>query len=210
MGFNLAAAGLRLPSLSELMSVFDGRRQRIRASLKLKRRFTQALLEAGNGRSPMYLARPLKPAEQRILMLAGVDLLRLVQGAARERIVRTLTKFHARETLQTWIRDPNPQLRAKAAEGLGYIADSHGCLSLSRALDDDDNHVRFAAAASLVRLGVAPPVEQLMTSFGLDTGQCTRLWRMLDMMRANHPDRPLAVEDADGAVTAAPSVATAP
>jgi hypothetical protein len=165
-----------------------GRRQRIRANLKLKRRFTQALLQAGNGKRPAFLARSLTQAEHRILILAGIDLLHLVQGAAAERIVRTLTKFHAREMLHHWICDPNPQLRRKAAEGLGYIADSYGCLSLGRALDDSDLPVRFAAAASLIRLGVAPPADALMASLGTDHGQSKQLWKTLDLLRAHHPD----------------------
>ncbi len=190
MGFNLAAVGSRLPSIPGVLLAFAqiGRRQRIRANLKLKRRFTQALLQVGNGKRPTFLARSLSRGEHKILILAGIDLLQLVQGAAAERIVRTLKKFLAREMLQHWISDPNPQLRLKAAEGLGYIADSYGCLSLGRALDDSDAQVRFAAAASLIRLGVAPPTEQLMASLGAEAGQAKQLWRVLDLLRSHHPD----------------------
>lgn len=208
VGFNLAAVGSRLPSIPGVLSAFAeiGRRQRIRANLKLKRRFTKALLQAGNGKRPLELAKPLSRAEHRILILAGIDLLQLVQGAAAERIARTLKKFYAREMLQAWIADPNPQLRAKAAEGLGHIADSYGCLSLGRALDDSDDRVRFAAAASLIRLGVAPPAEQLMASLGTDHTQSKQLWRMLDLLRAHHPDPAKRVAD-DGEPMTLPAAA---
>jgi HEAT repeat protein len=200
-----------VPAIQELLTAFAqvGRRQRLRANQKLKRRFTQALLQAGNGRRPTFLARPLSRGEHRILILAGIDLLSLVQGAAADRIMRVLARFHARETLQSWIRDPDPRLRAKAAEGMGYIADAQGCLALGRTLEDSDEHVRFAAAVSLIKLGAAPPMEEMMASF--EAGKCTRLWRLVDQMRAHHPDaarRSLELDEAREA-TVGPCAATA-
>ena len=197
VGFNLAVAGSRLPSIPVVSSLFAriGNQQRKRVSRKLRRKFTQALLLVGEGKRPALFAHPLSRGEHRIMILSGIDLLSLVQGAPAERIIRLLSRFHAREALQQWIRDPNPRLRAKAAEGMGYIADSRGCLALSRSLDDSDEQVRFAAAVSLIRLGVAPPTEELMASFG--STNAARLWSMLDQLRAQPPASALRLGEAE-------------
>ena len=59
---------------------------------------------------------------------------------------------------------------------------------LGRALHDPDHHVRIVAAESLIKLGVAPAEEELMAALEVDGTSPARLWRMLDVMRANHPN----------------------
>lgn len=180
--------GLRLPAF--LRGMFAGlERQRVlREQAKIKKRLTQALLIVADGKRPAAFARRLTQREHGVLILAGVELLALVRGAPAERILRVLTHYDAGPALQQWLTNPNPLLRAKAAEGLSYLVDADGCLALMQALNDENEDVRVAAATSLVKIGVAPPVEDLMTAFQPDMTPSARLWRMLDAMREHQPD----------------------
>jgi HEAT repeat protein len=187
VGFNLFAQGLAAPSLSRLLARLF-RRQRKRTQARIKRKFTQALLLAGNGKRAPYLVRRLSGFEHRLLVVAAIELLRVMRGAPAARIVRLLGRYQARETLGAWMQHQNAVLRALAAEGLGHMGDSQGCLALGRALHDGDHHVRIAAAESLIKLGVAPPQDELMAALEVGGEPPVRLWRMLDVMRANHPD----------------------
>ena len=187
MGLNLFAQGLAAPSLSRLFArLFHGRRKRAQA--RIKRKFAEALLLAGNGKRAPYLVRRLSGFEHRLLLVSAIELLRVMRGAPAARIVRLLRRYQARETLGAWMHHPNAALRALAAEGLGHMGDSQGCLALGRALHDGDHHVRLAAAESLIKLGVAPPQDELMAALEVGGEPPARMWRMLDAMRANHPD----------------------
>lgn len=187
MGFNLLARGLAAPSFSRLVArLFH--HQRKRAQARIKRKFAEALLLAGNGKRAPYLVRRLTGLEHRLLLVSAIELLRVMRGVPAERIVRLLKKYQARETLGLWMQHKNAAFRALAAEGLGHMGDSQGCLALGRALHDPDHHVRIAAAESLIKLGVAPPESELVAALEVDGEPPARLWRMLDTMRANHPD----------------------
>ena len=187
MGLNLFAQGLAAQSISRLFArLFHGRRKRAQA--RIKRKFAEALLLAGNGKRAPYLVRRLSGFEHRLLLVSAIELLRVMRGAPAARIVRLLGRYQARETLGAWMHHQNPVLRALAAEGLGHMGDSHGCLALGRALHDADHHVRLAAAESLIKLGVAPPQDELMAALEVGGEPPARLWRMLDAMRANRPD----------------------
>lgn len=187
MGLNLFSQGLAAQPFSRLFGrLFHGRRKRAQA--RIKRKFAEALLLAGNGKRAPYLVRRLSGFEHRLLLVAAIELLRVMRGAPAARIVRLLGRYQARETLGAWMHHQNAALRALAAEGLGHMGDSHGCLALGRALHDDDHHVRMAAAESLIKLGVAPPQDELMAALDVGGEPPARLWRMLDAMRANHPD----------------------
>lgn len=187
MGFNLVAAVSQLKMPSVLIAAVV-RRQRVRAQARVKRKFTQALVLASNGKRSPFLVRRLTRFEHRVLIVAAIELLRVMRGAPALRIVRLLGRYQARETLGGWMHHTNPALRAIAAEGLGHMGDSQGCLMLGRALHDPDRNVRIAAAESLIMLGVAPPEDELVAALELDGPPSARLWRMLDMMRAHHPD----------------------
>ncbi|NOT40691.1 MAG: hypothetical protein HOP13_09375, partial [Alphaproteobacteria bacterium] len=144
MGFNLFARGQAAPSFSRLFAgLFHNRRKRAQA--RIKRRFAEALLLAGNGNRAAYLVRRLSAFEHRLLLVAAIELLRVMRGAPAARIVRLLGRYQARETLGAWMHHRNAALRGLAAEGLGHLGDSQGCLMLGRALHDDDHHVRMAA-----------------------------------------------------------------
>ena len=187
MGFNLLVQGLAAPSFSRLFArLFHHRRKRTQA--RIKRKFAEALLLAGNGQRAPYLVRRLTRLEHRLLLVSAIELLRVMRGVPAERIVRLLRRYQARETLGMWMHHENVALRALAAEGLGHMGDSQGCLALGRALHDADHHVRIAAAESLIKLGVAPPQDELMAALEVGGEPPARLWRMLDTMRANHPD----------------------
>lgn len=187
MGFNLLTQGSAAPSFSwPFARLFHHRRKRAQA--RIKRKFAEALLLAGNGKRAPYLVRRLTGLEHRLLLVSAIELLRVMRGVPAERIVRLLRRYQARETLGLWMQHQNVALRALAAEGLGHMRDSQGCLALGRALHDPDHHVRIAAAESLIKLGVAPPQDELMAALEVDGEPPARLWRMLDEMRANHPD----------------------
>ncbi len=187
MGFNLIAAASKVPSLPVLVASLV-RRRRVRAQARIKRRFTQALVLAGNGKRSPFLVRRLTSFEHRLLIVAAIELLRVMRGAPAARIVRLLGRYQARETLGLWMEHTNPALRLIAAEGLGHMGDSQGCLILGRALHDCDRNVRLTAAESLIKLGVAPSEDELKAVLDADGAPSARLWRMLDMMRAHHPD----------------------
>jgi hypothetical protein len=187
VGFSLVAVTSKVPSPAVLVASLM-RRQRARAQARLKHRFTQALVLAGNGKRSPFLVRRLTSFEHRVLIVAAIELLRVMRGAPAERIARLLGRYQARETLGTWLEHSSPALRLIAAEGLGHLGDSHGCLILGRALHDTDHNVRLTAAESLIKLGVAPPEEELVAALEIDGPPSARLWRMLDAMRAHHPD----------------------
>ncbi|MFM9863905.1 MAG: HEAT repeat domain-containing protein [Micropepsaceae bacterium] len=186
VGFNLFARTLAAPFSWSFAGLFHNRRKRAQA--RVKRKFAEALLLAGNGKRAPYLVRRLSAFEHRLLLVAAIELLRVMRGAPAARIVRLLARYHARETLGAWMQHQNAVLRAFAAEGLGHMGDSQGCLMLGRALHDEDHHVRMAAAESLIKLGVAPPQDELVAALEVNGEPPARLWRMLDLMRANHPD----------------------
>jgi hypothetical protein len=187
VGFNLIAAASKVQMPSVLIAALI-RRRRLRAQARVKRKFTQALVLAGNGKRSAFLVRRLTTFEHRMLIVAAIELLRVMRGVSAARIVRLLGRYQARETLGVWMQHANPTLRTIAAEGLGHMGDSQGCLMLGRALHDADRNVRLAAAESLIKLGVAPPEDELVAALELDGPPSTRLWRMLDMMRAHHRD----------------------
>jgi hypothetical protein len=187
VGFNLIAAASKVPSLPALVARLV-RRRRVRAQARIKRRFTQALVLAGNGKRSPFLVRRLTSFEHRLLIVAAIELLRVMRGAPAARIVRLLGRYQARETLGVWMEHANPALRLIAAEGLGHMGDSQGCLTLGRALHDSDRNVRLTAAESLIKLGVAPSEDELKAVLEADGAPSARLWRMLEMMRAHHPD----------------------
>ena len=186
MGFNLLSAMSvvqELPKLGERL----WRQQRLRAQSRAKRKFAHALMLVGNGKRSPFLVRRLTAYEHRLLVVSAIELLRVMRGEAAARIVRLLRRYDGRELLGLWMQHSNPQLRALAAEGLGHMGDSHGCLVLGRALEDHENIVRVAAGESLIRLGVLTPAE-LAASIDVNDAPPARLWHMLDVMQANHPD----------------------
>ena len=187
MGFNFIALASKVPSPSVVVASLL-RRQRVRAQARIKRRFTQALVLAGNGKRSPFLVRRLSSVEHRLLVVAAIELLRVMRGAPAARIVRLLGRYQAREMLGAWMEHASPALRVIAAEGLGHLGDSHACLLLGRALHDSDRNVRLVAAESLIKLGVAPPEEELVAALDIDGPPSARLWRMLETMRAHHPD----------------------
>lgn len=187
MGFNLFTAAATVPSIRAVVARLM-RHQRVRAQAKIKRKFTQALLLAGDGRRAPYLVRRLSAGEHRLLVVAAVELLRVMRGAPAARIVRLLRRYQVRETLGVWMQHNSAQFRAIAAEGLGHMGDSQGCLVLGRALNDPDHTVRIAAAESLIKLGVPPPVDNLVSALEVEGAPAARLWQLLDVMRAHHPD----------------------
>jgi hypothetical protein len=63
VGFNFFTAAAKVPSIRALVARLM-RRQRVRAQAKIKRKFTQALLLAGDGRRAPYLV--LHPSAQRL------------------------------------------------------------------------------------------------------------------------------------------------
>ena len=186
----LASLALSISALSAMAVLILARivRQLRDASReRSKRALTQALLSAAEGNSSPLSMRRLGRREKGILVGAGIELLDLVRGAMALRIVQVLTDCGINEVLARWIESPNPLRRAAAAEALAHVADHDGRLALTRALSDGDHDVRLAAAASLVKLGAAPPLDHLIATLGAQRTPSARIGQILSLMFQQHP-----------------------
>ena len=154
---------------------------------KIKSEMTRELLLAADGKSCGLTARRLSRREQGILTGAGIELLDLVRGTMASRIIQTLTDCGINAVLARWIRSSNPLRRAAAAEALAHFADHDGLAALSRALTDADHDVRLAAGASLVKLGAAPPLGELVKTLCAHGTPSARLGQILGLTFLQHP-----------------------
>lgn len=160
---------------------------------RIKRELTKALLLAAECRPSPLPTRGLSRREQGILIGAGIELLDLVHGAMAFRIVQVLMECGIRDVLARWIKSPNPLRRAAAAEALAHVADNDGRDALLRALEDPDHDVRLAAAASLVKLGAAPPLNQLVATLSSHGTPSARLSQILGLIFQQHPGEVLGL-----------------
>ena len=80
MGFNLVAAVSQLKMPSVLIAAVV-RRQRVRAQARVKRKFTQALVLASNGKRSPFLVRRLTRFEHRVLIVSRRGLQHQIEGA---------------------------------------------------------------------------------------------------------------------------------
>lgn len=181
--------------LSMVMLIFTRIARELRAAsrTKIKSTFTKALLLAAEGKPSILPTRGLSRREQGILIGAGIEILDLVRGATALKIVQVLTACGINEVLARWIKSPNPIRRAAAAEALAHVADHDGRLALAKALNDGDHDVRLAAAASLVKLGAAPPLQRLVATLGAHGTPSARLGQILTLIFQQHPGEVLGL-----------------
>jgi len=188
--------GLSLSALLAVLVLILARvvrhwRDASRATIKCE--LMQALMLAAEGKSSRLPTLRLGHREQGILIGAGIEFLDLAQGVRALRIVQVLTACGINEVLARWITSPNPLRRATAAEALAFFADHDGRLALTQALSDVDHDVRLAAAASLIKLGAAPPLSQLVAVLGERDTPSARLAQILHLVFEQHPGEVLGL-----------------
>ena len=190
---SLGLTALALLAMTALILVRIVRGWRDAREADLKKHMTSALLLAAEGKSAPILKKRLSKREQGALVDAGIALLDLVRGSTALRIVETLARGGATATLERWLGSTNPERRAAAAEMLVFFAASGEREMLRMALDDPDHDVRLAAAVSLIRLGVAPPLPELVDLLGGERRPSARLGQVLEAIFAERPNEVLAL-----------------
>jgi hypothetical protein len=96
--------------------------------------------------------RDLGETSAKIRASACADLAQHHEGSGRDRVIRALLQA---------LEDPEPEVRAEAARGLGLARAAEGLARLSVALEDPSPLVRQTAADSLGELGDPRAVERL-------------------------------------------------
>lgn len=95
------------------------------------------------------------------------DLIQLVRGDERARLVATATRLGFANHLRHQLRRGSARARITAAEMMADFPDDHCTAALEESLEDRDSDVRLAAALSLASSGRAPPASDLITLLGL-------------------------------------------
>ncbi|MBP6012885.1 MAG: HEAT repeat domain-containing protein [Alphaproteobacteria bacterium] len=157
------------------------------ARAALKRRLTQALLAAAEDDTKTPPFANLSRHRRTVLTEAGIELLDLVRGAMAFRIVDVLMRAGANRVLDRWIKSANPLRRAAAAEAMAHFANHAGLAELQAALDDTDADVRLAAASSLIKLGAAPPLPDLLRHLNDHGTPSARIAQILGLIVDQHP-----------------------
>ena len=207
---SLLLAASAITAMSALIAMRIVRTLRDNTRANLKRALTQALLAAAEDEAKFSRLAKLSIHRRAILTEASVELLDLVRGAMAHRIVDVLMRAGVGEILDRWMKSSNPLRRAAAAEAMAHFADRAGLQGLNRALHDRDADVRLAAAGSLIKLGAAPPLPNLLQQL-LDHGTpSARIAQILGLIVDRHPGEVLrlAQESAGGAFLRAKAIET--
>jgi HEAT repeat protein len=194
---SLGLTALALLGMITLILVRVIRGWRHAREAELQADMTRALLLAAEGKPTPMLDKQLSRREQSALLDAGIALLDLVRGSTALRIVETLARGGATATLERWLGSANPERRAAAAEMLVYFASPGEREILRMALDDPEHDVRLAAAVSLIRLGAAPPLPDLMALLGGERKPSARLGQVLEAIFAVRPAEVLALAQSE-------------
>lgn len=152
-----------------LARVVAGRRQ---CAYEAQRRKLLPLLLAGASDDQLL---PLVRRGSALLCELTTELIQLVRGHERERLVAAARRLGVTDTLRRRLRYGSARARVLAAETLGKFADDDCTAALRAALNDRDANVRFAAALSMASSGRAPSTALLITQLQLGTREQSML-----------------------------------
>lgn len=103
-----------------------------------------------------------------------IELLQMVRGDQKDRIVDAGRRAGVVEILCERLKSWSHGVRLGAAEALGDFVDDPVADALGAALEDPVPTVRLAAAISLTGVGRAPPLRMLIDKLELGTAECSR------------------------------------
>ncbi|QNM82489.1 HEAT repeat domain-containing protein [Sphingomonas sabuli] len=110
---------------------------------------------------------PAPDFNRKLLTTLAVELIELVRGAERDRLVAAATAMGVPERLRHQLDSGSPRVRLAAAEALAQFADDKSIARLRAALQDRNSSVRIAAALSLAATGQTPPASELVYKLGI-------------------------------------------
>jgi HEAT repeat protein len=126
------------------------------------------------------------------------ELVGIVAGDDRERLVALLVVWDAPGRLLPALRARDRRRRREAAAALGLFDRDDVVAALRRALGDRDPEVRLAAARSLVEAGRPPPLDDLARAIVAGGGPVSQEWRgVFRRIAADGPDDFSAMTKAD-------------
>ncbi|MDO9316794.1 MAG: HEAT repeat domain-containing protein [Gammaproteobacteria bacterium] len=102
-------------------------------------------------------------AAQHVLRKLTIDLCHLIQGQERQQLTSLLTRSGFRNECVRDLRSRIVEDRRSAASALQLFSDTTTEQALLAALDDDDGHVRLAAASSLKMINALPDLRILIS-----------------------------------------------
>ena len=137
-----------------------------------RRRVVPLLL--GHTGSPRQAAPPVG-ASRNLLTEVAIELILLVRGEDRERLVAVATALGVPDRLRHKLDSGSPRVRLAAAEALAHFPDEKSIERLRLALEDRNPDVRIAAALSLADVGRPPPAADLVYKLGIGTSENSRL-----------------------------------
>ncbi len=123
-----------------------------------------------------------------------IELLQMVRGEEKARIVEAGRRAGVVDTLHARLRSLSPGVRLAAAEALGDFVDDEVAGWLDTALDDATSPVRLAAAIALAGADRAPPLRRLVDRLELGSADSSRLIiRLFADRAAAHPEEVAAL-----------------
>ncbi|MDO8270955.1 MAG: HEAT repeat domain-containing protein [Gammaproteobacteria bacterium] len=102
-------------------------------------------------------------AAQHVLRKLTIDLCHLIQGQERQQLTSLLTRSGFRDECVRDLRSRSVEDRRSAASALQLFSDTTTEQALLAALNDDDGHVRLAAASSLKMINALPDLRLLIS-----------------------------------------------
>lgn len=189
---SLALSGLALAIMCGLIiaRLVSGRRDR-QSHLQRQKLLPLLLNEAADEELQL-------PGMEKALTKITIELIELVRGDDKERLVATATRLGVPKSLREQLRKGTTRARIMAAEMLSHFSDDYCTEALERALEDRDPEVRLTAALSLVGSDRAPPLPVLIQKLELGTSEQSMLIvTLLNDLHRQRPDEVHAlIEDA--------------
>lgn len=121
-----------------------------------------------------------------------VELLQLVQGKERRRLVDVALRMGVAERVRHLMKSGSARVRLSATEALAQFGDPASVDRLRAALTDSNAEVRFAAALSLATSGEAPPARELIRTLQIGTREHSLL--AIDLFRHIAERRPVELK----------------
>lgn len=139
----------------------------------------QTMLAHLDGTATIQDVRAVAGGRVPLLGEVGMQLLDLMRGDSHERLVALLSQLGVAESLLGLLKRGGRHDRIAAAVCLRYFREEAVIDALRQALDDTDPNVRLAAAASLVELGIAPSVADLVSKLRIGSGEHSQTLRQI-------------------------------